>query len=170
LNFSQGINFVPGTSIDCLNHFSQFKNSSIDNSVNKEQVSFNQVSKNIQQPLPDLLILNKPFPNDKEPQNSLEQTNSPTFTIKFLQTLAEQFPIVLRRFFVKYIPSSNCLSSVKGGISARELIRSKHEKLLSFINQFSSVFCSIVNENVIVFLILSSLSRIYSESSESKKS
>jgi hypothetical protein len=87
-------------------------------------------------------------------QNHNALLNFNSFTINFLQTLAEQFPIVLRLFFTDYLRSSNCSPLIKSSISNQEIIRSKHEKLILLIKKFSSVFCSFVNENIIASLIL----------------
>jgi hypothetical protein len=142
--------------IECSNQ--QFKSSSFEISVNKEQNHFNQFPQNLEQNHPDFSALNQNTPNDRESQNIQsppinEKSNSPSFAIKFLQTLAIQFPTILRKYFVEYLHSASCQTSVKLAISIREVSRAKQTQLLAFINKFSPIFSSMTNENVIVKLI-----------------
>jgi hypothetical protein len=101
------------------------------------------------------IIINSPqyFETKNHPNLSQNHTLDDSFKLSFLESLAFDFPSIIRKFLSEFRLLPQCSSEMRKLISIRVIKRSCVKILIEIIRKYSSSLCSYLNESFCISLL-----------------
>jgi hypothetical protein len=92
-----------------------------------------------------------------------------SFKVSFLESLSLNFTSIIRRFIIEFLLLPQCSKEMKKSLSVHKINRYCVQDLIKVVHQFSSKFCSILNEDSCVSLLLRTYDECFGKVPNQKK-